>query len=135
MSAAERGREVWKNPHPRRRPPARRPDVLGATEAARLASVSYWQLNRWCEFGLFGDERRGVGSGTRRTFTPAEVPVLAALGRISRALTFGERSSSVTAGLLATVADQVRSGADVVRVRLGDHVELAVDVADLRDPP
>lgn len=116
--------------------PAPRPvaDVITGGDVCRLVGIASSQLLHWCRAGVFGPEQaKPVGSGYRRKFTPAEVCVARACWRVSSA--FGDAGFPGNApwSLLIVVAAQVRSGVDVVRVRLAEHVELTVDVADLRE--
>jgi hypothetical protein len=83
--------------------------------------------------GLFGPEQQGLGSGSRRRFTAEDIVVLRAIDRVSVALSTVDRRGGGSADLYAEVAAQVRAGAREVRVRLGDHVTLTVNVSDLHD--
>jgi hypothetical protein len=110
--------------------------ALSGAEAARLAGITYRKVDYWCRQGVLGEEhRRPIGSGQHRRLTALDVTALRAIERVSQELAalIGRESKVGSTVLYRLVADQVRSGADVVRVRLGDHVELTVDVADLRE--
>lgn len=53
-------------------------------EVARRAGVTYRQLDYWCSSDLFGDDKVGRGSGTRRRFTKVDVELATLLGEVSR---------------------------------------------------
>jgi hypothetical protein len=95
--------------------------------------LTHRKLNYWCMCGLFGPEQQGLGSGSRRRFTAEDIVVLRAIDRVSVALSTVDRRGGGSADLYAEVAAQVRAGAREVRVRLGDHVTLTVNVSDLHD--
>ena len=104
---------------------------LTGGDLCRLAGMNPNLVSRWCVAGVFGPEYAGSpGSGNHRRFDAGALLVAHACQRVAGAL--GE-FAGVPTRVFVAVADQVRSGADVVRVRLGDHVELTVDVADLRE--
>jgi hypothetical protein len=110
--------------------------TMSGQAAADLAGITYRKVDYWCREGVLGEELRvPVGSGNQRQLTARDVCVLRAIERVSLAL--GEVTGAISKvgsiTLYRLVASQVRAGADVVRVRLGEHVELTVDVADLRE--
>lgn len=51
---------------------------LSAREVARLAGVSYRQLDYWIRVGLVVPEREAAGSGSQRSFTAGHVPAVRA---------------------------------------------------------
>jgi hypothetical protein len=129
VSAAEPRWETFPGPSPRVERPAA--DAITGGDLCRLADMNPNLVSRWCVAGVFGPEHAASpGSGNYRRFDPGAVLVARACRRAAREL--GE-FAGVPTWILVAVADQVRSGADVVRVRLGDHVELTVDVSDLRE--
>ena len=109
------------------------PGTVTGAALCRQAGITYRQLSYWCTCGLFGEELRTPGSGQSRRFWPGDVVAAAAMGRVTKAFAGYGNTTGATTRMLAEVASQVRAGATVVRVRLGDHVELTVDVADLRE--
>lgn len=105
-------------------------------DLVRLVGTSNRQVHSWCLAGVFGPEQMSrIGSGNYRRFDATDVMVARACRRLVDAFDWRARNGrQFPMPVVVEVADQVRSGADVVRVRLGDHVELTVDIADLRDP-
>lgn len=102
--------------------------------AARRAGITYRKLDYWCREGVLGEEHQvPAGSGHSRQLTDLDVAALQAIGRVSEALAemAGQVRNLGSVKLYRVVADQVRAGATVVQVRLGDHVELTIDIADL----
>lgn len=99
-----------------------------------VTGITGHQIHNWCKAGVFGpDQLEHPGSGHPRCFGPADVVVTRACRRASAAFEYVNGRGGAPLALLVEVADQVRSGADVVRVRLAEGVELTVDVADLRE--
>jgi hypothetical protein len=109
--------------------------TMSGQAAADLAGITYRKVHYWCTQGVLGVEHQvPLGSGYRRQLTARDVHALRAIERVSLALDeLDGTSARGSTTLYRLVADQVRAGADVVRVRLGEHVELTVDVADLRE--
>jgi DNA-binding transcriptional MerR regulator len=129
--------DAWETFTPERRParPAPRDagGVLTGGELCRLAGMPSSQLLHWCRAGVFGPgQPREVGSGYRRRFSQGDVKVALVCRRLSSTLADAGFPGGAPWALLAEVAEQVRAGADVVRVRLAEHVELIVEVTDLR---
>lgn len=74
--------------------------TFAAHETARLAGITYRQLDYWCRVHLVWPSVRDAnGSGSRRRFSGDDVRLLALLGRL--------RSRSIGAGDLAALAPVV----------------------------
>lgn len=65
--------------------------LLSTEDLARLAGVSFRQLDHWYRRGVFG-EAGVIGSGFRRAWDPAVVPAVRLLGEMSRSLGVGHGS-------------------------------------------
>jgi hypothetical protein len=103
-----------------------------SVEAMRIARITYRQLDHWCTYGLFGEERRGAGSGNRRPpYTAEDVVVMGALARVSAAFAEVDRRNGASVVLLRQIAQIVREGDWDATVQMSRHVELSVSVGDL----
>jgi MerR HTH family regulatory protein len=103
-------------------------------ETARLAGISYRQLDYWCREGALGPElQRPLGSGRRRRFTAQDLTALRAVRRASEAFAelMGREGRYGSVALYREIVAQVRAGAGDIRFRLADQVELSIDISDL----
>jgi hypothetical protein len=106
--------------------------TYSTVQALRHSGATYRQLDHWCTYDLFGEERRGAGSGNRRPpYTIEDVVVMGALARVSSAFAAVDRRNGASVELLRQVADLVREGDWNVTVQMSRHVHLAVGVGDL----
>lgn len=103
-----------------------------STQAMHVSGASFRQLDHWCTHGIFGEERRNLGSGNRRPpYTTEDVIVMGALTRASSAFADIDRRGGLGIDLLRQIADLVREGDWDVTVQVSRHVELTISVGDL----
>jgi hypothetical protein len=87
-------------------------------DAAKMAGVTYRQLDYWILLGLVPSSG-SIGSGHPRTVAAADIPRIAAMGRVSRALRGPSVHVAVPVGLLQAV------DAEEGTVDLGEGVALS----------
>jgi hypothetical protein len=102
-----------------------------AALVAECDGLTYRKLDYWCHNGIFGDRLRVPGRSNPRTFTDEDIHVARVLARIS--LTFdsftGARGGWVN--FYTEIANQIRSGSDVVDLSLGRGVTFCVDIDEV----
>lgn len=101
--------------------------TLTSTELARLAGLTYRQVDYWAQSGLLRPCLPSRGSGTSRQFEPSEVHVARVVGRLS--------SIGVEGTLLRVIARALRNGATSVEydgwvVGFGPGVTLHTPIHD-----
>ncbi len=60
--------------------------LVTTVEACAAADVTYRQVDQWIRLGAITPFFRGVGSGSRHAFSPAEVERLVCIGRAALAV-------------------------------------------------
>lgn len=102
---------------------------LSTGEVAKLAGVSFRQLDHWERNGVFGPPS-GTGSGVYRRWDPEVVPVVRLLGRLSAAMSQPRSRRGVTGvatSVMRRVVENYAKGGVVLAPGLWLHWDVESD--------
>ena len=92
-------------------------DVYSSAEVARLAGITYRQVDYWVRIGLLRTAEPVEGSGTARRFAAVEVNVARVVAALhSAGVGEGSAAGNVGGELVRATAQAVRQGATSVQV-------------------